>query len=954
MSRVNLTPLDIAREVFPVISDIAIQLAIEMKNRAFSELGTCLFLALDDDTTLSDRQTRLFERKVETILSIIEKACSSPKNVNTKATTYSYLEALVESKTRAGIHELRSLQSLRCNLKAFALRAQEFEGLLTLLQQLKTISELTPEDLGLDSSTKGKIDNVPGYPPHVNEMLYMTLDLHTSCHCQKQHLKMARLGLDVTEDHDGAEIPFEVLFPVAPLDTCGAIQGIPIFHETTMLVLRKRPGKNQTKRKARTQVGRENINGKELSIGEFCRHLQRKVGVCLRFQLALENSDPVLRTIEVTTSLEQPVWKAQYSQTFTLAGFLRERGSTIAVRDKFQLAYLLAKSVWQYYGSDWMKNPWTHDDIEFLENNDSSSGGRRGVLSAYNPYINSDLEQSETYIGEFCSAEGMVIHRYPGVIALAILLIEVIQGQPFGTYGNTQQYSFPNIKQSYKSAWKVMAENTLDCNIIYKEVIKKCLDGKIFKEAPFDPQDPQNGLEIRRTILYREIVYPLKHLLALSESLPSSGSEPQMESFTDLPDLCPVQDENLAIHAASHSLAMTAEQTNEPGPPLPFKAPQGTLGIYPMQESSRRDSPIPAQMLLRRPSSRDEFEIAIICALPLEYDAVTCLVDEFWDENGDVYGRAADDQNHYTTGRIDKYNVVLALLPGMGKANAASVASQFRSSYRGLQLALLVGICGGVPFNTHDEEILLGDVIISGSIVEYDLGRRFANEFRRKNTFHESLGRANTDVRSFITTLGTALYLKRLQARTAYHLQSLQKKFPLGRYDYPGVDEDKLFDPACRHKHHPVFRCTVCDQCTQISHSVCEEALLKSLCSDLQCDEGQLVQRKRLESKRKQSDINAIQEPKIHFGPVASGDTVMRSGQDRDSIALREKVIAFEMEGAGVWDNLSCIIIKGVCDYADSHKNKRWQNFAAATAASVMKAVLERYSQRDKHGVTGR
>ncbi len=28
------------------------------------------------------------------------------------------------------------------------------------------------------------------------------------------------------------------------------------------------------------------------------------------------------------------------------------------------------------------------------------------------------------------------------------------------------------------------------------------------------------------------------------------------------------------------------------------------------------------------------------------------------------------------------------------------------------------------------------------------------------------------------------------------------------------------------------------------------------------------------------------------------------------------------MEGAGVWDEVPYIVIKGICDYADSHKNK--------------------------------
>jgi nucleoside phosphorylase len=66
----------------------------------------------------------------------------------------------------------------------------------------------------------------------------------------------------------------------------------------------------------------------------------------------------------------------------------------------------------------------------------------------------------------------------------------------------------------------------------------------------------------------------------------------------------------------------------------------------------------------------------------------------------------------------------------------------------------------------------------------------------------------------------------------------------------------------------------------------------------------------------------------------------MKSGEDRDAIARKASVIGFEMEGAGVWDVFPCVVIKGACDYADSHKNKVWQRYAAATAAACMKAFL--------------
>jgi nucleoside phosphorylase len=357
---------------------------------------------------------------------------------------------------------------------------------------------------------------------------------------------------------------------------------------------------------------------------------------------------------------------------------------------------------------------------------------------------------------------------------------------------------------------------------------------------------------------------------------------------------------------------------------------------------------------IMQPSRREEFEIAIICALPLEYNAVSLLFDEFWDEDGDHFGRAAGDPNNYTTGRIGKYNVVLALLPHMGKVNAASAAASVQSSYTGLRLALLVGICGGVPKKGkgEDDEVLLGDVVISKTIVQYDFGRRYPDKFVQKDTVGDNLGRPNKDIRGLLAALETDIGLERLQQRTAHHLKELQvsaaRRKRRAKYNYPGTAEDKLFKPSYRHKHHGTPAC-ICKHCNEKSDPVCEEAL-NSSCADLLCDETYLMPRERLKTKRQleQDDETNVQEPAIHIGRIASGDTVMKSGEDRDSIAKQDDVIAFEMEGAGVWDEVPCVVIKGVCDYADCHKNKRWQDFAAATAAAAMKALLERYIQTDR------
>ena len=39
-------------------------------------------------------------------------------------------------------------------------------------------------------------------------------------------------------------------------------------------------------------------------------------------------------------------------------------------------------------------------------------------------------------------------------------------------------------------------------------------------------------------------------------------------------------------------------------------------------------------------------------------------------------------------------------------------------------------------------------------------------------------------------------------------------------------------------------------------------------------------------------------------------------------------------------DSFPCLVIRGICDYADSHKNRTWQPYAAATAAAYAKELL--------------
>jgi nucleoside phosphorylase len=346
-----------------------------------------------------------------------------------------------------------------------------------------------------------------------------------------------------------------------------------------------------------------------------------------------------------------------------------------------------------------------------------------------------------------------------------------------------------------------------------------------------------------------------------------------------------------------------------------------------------------------QPKGRNDFEIAIICALRSEADAVEALFDKFWGDDGEMYGKASGDPNAYTTGVIGIHNVVLAYMPGMGKRNAANVASSFRSSFGGIKLALIVGICGGVANGTDDEkEVLLGDVIISTALVEYDFGRRLPDQFIRKDTLEDHLGRPNTEIRSLLAKLQGRRGRLRLRDNTAGYLTALFQEPGFDNARYPGADADKLFESTYRHKHHDQSSCILCAKCEEKDDEVCMIAL-DAPCSELKCSDDKLVPRDRLVRAKETAEA---QKPWIHYGRIASGDTVMKSGEDRDEIAHKEKVIAFEMEGAGVWDSFPCVVIKAVCDYADSHKNKKWQGYAAATAAACMKAFLKEWVPAEK------
>ena len=186
------------------------------------------------------------------------------------------------------------------------------------------------------------------------------------------------------------------------------------------------------------------------------------------------------------------------------------------------------------------------------------------------------------------------------------------------------------------------------------------------------------------------------------------------------------------------------------------------------------------------------------------------------------------------------------------------------------------------------------------------------------------MGKPPLLVRTLLAKLKVSHNCDRLLQRHIALLEELNKAHSC---EHPGTETDRLFESTYLHTHQDSIACSDCIDAVGICTQSCEW---------LGCNVSHTIQRKRF-----QVDTKSVPLPQIYFGCYGSANTVLQSGLDRDELAKEHHLIAFEMEGAGVWDIFPTIIVKSACDYADSHKHKNWQGYAAATAATVMKALLE-------------
>ena len=303
-----------------------------------------------------------------------------------------------------------------------------------------------------------------------------------------------------------------------------------------------------------------------------------------------------------------------------------------------------------------------------------------------------------------------------------------------------------------------------------------------------------------------------------------------------------------------------------------------------------------------------DFTVGWICALPIELTAAQGMLEEEY-EDSDLEQNPRDT-NKYSLGRIAGHKVVLTCLISAGTNHAGSAALHMQYTFKHLKFILMVGIGGGIPNPNAGKDIRLGDVIVSmpsgrhGGVVQFDSGKLLQDQdFLITGSLKAPPPLLQKVVKYLIARH------ERQENCIARYIQEMLQKHPKNTrtgtdYRRPGRGNDLLFSAGyiCKRDGHT---CAECDM---------EELVPRSVRDD--------------------------DEPVIHYGNIASGSSVVRDAKKRDYLGRDCGALCVEMEAAGLMDEFDCLVIRGICDYADSHKNKDWQRYAAAAAAAYAKELL--------------
>lgn len=306
------------------------------------------------------------------------------------------------------------------------------------------------------------------------------------------------------------------------------------------------------------------------------------------------------------------------------------------------------------------------------------------------------------------------------------------------------------------------------------------------------------------------------------------------------------------------------------------------------------------------PLRYSDYTVAILTALPIEHTAMVAMLDQDFPS----LPATAQDHNTYSYGSIGGHNVVVGC-SGVGKVKAGTFAVQMKNTFPCLKNQFSVGSGGGVSRMESDgvQDIRLGDVVVSEprgllpGVAEYDFGKALPN-----GTF-ERTGVLNKPPRHLLAavTVRQQEECEQDYKGILHHMEAamLKNKKYQTVFHRPDSESDRLYRAQYAHQSRIPGSCKDC----QTDHMVTRPA-------------------------------RSPEVPHLHYGIIASGDSLMKNGILRDTIATKCSALCFEMEAAGLMDDFPCLVVRGISSYADSHKNKQWQPYAAFAAAAYVKALL--------------
>jgi len=301
--------------------------------------------------------------------------------------------------------------------------------------------------------------------------------------------------------------------------------------------------------------------------------------------------------------------------------------------------------------------------------------------------------------------------------------------------------------------------------------------------------------------------------------------------------------------------------------------------------------------------SHEDYKIGWICALPLELTAALAMLDDTHER----LPQHKNDDNSYVLGRIGDHNVVIATLPDKetGTNSATQVAAHLLRTFDSVRVGLMVGIGGGVP--SPENDIRLGDIVVSrptndtGGVIQYDYGKHLPDGFQQSGILLNPPPRV---LRGAIAQMKARQPLPSHNSLSHHLSTSTNPRLP-PEFTYPAGERDELF--KAKYLHIGGGTCGGCNRANLVGRDARPDPCI----------------------------------PVVHYGIIASGNQVMKDALLRDQLAAKYNILCFEMEAAGLKIALPCLVIRGISDYSDSHKNQQWQKYAAATAAAYAKELLK-------------